>query len=89
MRIRLVPLMSRGASGDLSVGAGLVEGAEDEKGLEGGHGGAATVVAEDVFVEIVVEVRVGDAAVGACGTAAARTRARLAASGRKRLGDLK
>src|SRR5450755_4990404 len=34
--------------GDLRVGGGIVEGADPEQGLEGGHGGAATVVTKDV-----------------------------------------
>ena len=38
--------------GDLRVGGGIVEGADPEQGLEGGHGGAATVVTKDVLVEV-------------------------------------
>jgi hypothetical protein len=43
----------------------LVLGAESEDGLDGGHRGAAAVVAEDVFVEVTLKVLVGDAAAGA------------------------
>jgi hypothetical protein len=43
----------------------LVLGAESEEGLEGRHRGAAAVVAEDVFVEVDLQVLVRDAAVGA------------------------
>jgi len=50
---------------DLAVGVGIVEGAESEQRLEGGHWGAAPVVAKDVFVEVDGEVFVGGAPVGA------------------------
>jgi hypothetical protein len=45
-------LLLCGVSGDLLVGAGLLLGAEAEEGLEGGHRGAAAVVAKDVLVEV-------------------------------------
>ena len=54
-----------GSMGDLVVGGGLVQCGESEQRLEGGHGGVAAVVAEDVLVEVDLEVRVADAAVGA------------------------
>jgi hypothetical protein len=38
--------------GDLAVGAGVVDGAGAEQGLEGGHWRVAPVVSEDVVVEI-------------------------------------
>ena len=65
VRIRLIPFPSGRPPGDLIVGRGLVDGAEPEQGLEGGHRGAATVVAEDVLVEVDGQVLVGDAAVRA------------------------
>jgi hypothetical protein len=43
----------------------LVQGAEAEEGLEGGHRGAAAVMAKDVLVEVDRQVLVGDSAVGA------------------------
>ncbi len=39
-------------SGDLVVGHGLVERSEAEQRLEGGHRGPASVVTEDVLVEV-------------------------------------
>ena len=47
------------------VGAGLVDGAEAEQGLEAGKGSAAAVVSEDELVEVDLEVFRGDAVVGA------------------------
>ncbi len=52
VRIRLVPFGSSGSLGDLGVGRGLVGGAEAEECLEGGHGGAAAVVTEDILIEV-------------------------------------
>src|SRR5215211_8757477 len=56
---------SRCAPGDFAVSRRLVEGAEAEQGLEGGHWRAAAVVAEDELVEVDGQMVVGDAAVGA------------------------
>jgi hypothetical protein len=53
------------SSGDLVVGGGRALGAEPKQGLEGGHWGAAAVMAEDVLVEVDLQVGVADAAVGA------------------------
>ena len=58
MRIRFAPSVSGGALGDRSVGRGLVLRGESEECLEGGHRGATPVVAEDVFVEVDLEVLV-------------------------------
>src|SRR5688572_15525189 len=55
----------RGSSSDVVVGGGWMEGAEPEQGLEGGHRGAAAVVAEDELVEVDLEVALLDASVGA------------------------
>jgi hypothetical protein len=52
------------SSGDLVVGGGRALGAEPKQGLEGGHWGAAAVMAEDVLVEVDLQVGVADAAVG-------------------------
>jgi hypothetical protein len=41
-----------------------MSGAEAEQGLEGGHRGAAAVVAEDEFIEVDLQVWIADAAMG-------------------------
>jgi hypothetical protein len=51
--------------GDLAVGRGVVQGTESKQCLEGCHRSAAAIVAEDVLVEVDVEVLLGDAAMGA------------------------
>jgi hypothetical protein len=54
--VKCVPASFRLGSGgridDPAVGGRLVSGTEAEQGLEGGVGGAASVVAKDVLVEV-------------------------------------
>jgi multidrug transporter EmrE-like cation transporter len=50
---------------DLLIDRRIVDRAEPEEGLEGGHRGAAAVVAEDELVEVDGQVLLGDASMGA------------------------
>ena len=53
------------AAGHLGVGRRWVRGAEPEQRLEGRHRRAASVVAEGELIEVDLQVRIADAAVGA------------------------
>src|SRR3954451_6615398 len=65
MTIRFAPRWGQRRCGNLAVGGRLVEGTKPEEGLEGGHRGAAAVVAEDELVEVNLQVLGRDAAMGA------------------------
>jgi hypothetical protein len=52
-------------AGHLGVGGGPLGGAETEQGLKGSHGRPAAVVAKYELVEVDLQVRVADPAVGA------------------------
>lgn len=57
--------ISGGPAGDLAVGRRRVQRTEPEQRLEGGHRGAAAVVAEYELVKVDRQMLFGDAAMGA------------------------